>query len=230
MTEQAVNKTVNSLLFIAAVLIGYGTIYLIADQEPVLRDKSKNKITIIEEFDPALDIRSDVDTINPYFDEALYLKDYWITQPITFITVDYEYLGTYFITAYSDEETWSRMTASGEEVHYSDEWYIPSSCAIDRNYHSFYEEILVGDPDDPDNRRIYITEDTGSGVKGRWVDCFVETLEEVNSFPTRFDSVWSVSYEEHYMTARERRKTYEWFNDFIHCRSSWTGVPYRSDC
>lgn len=131
------------------------------------------------------------------------------------IIVEYEYLGTYFVTAYSDEETWSRMTASGEEVHYSDEWYEPTSAAIDRSYHSFGEILLVGDPDDPDNRKIYITEDTGSAVRGRHIDCFVETLEEVYSFETRYDSVYRVIYIDVSMTEEEREMIYDSINDYL---------------
>ena len=131
------------------------------------------------------------------------------------IIVEYEYLGTYFVTAYSDEETWCRWTASGEEVHYSDEWYEPTSAAIDLNYHSFGEILLVGDPDDPDNRKIYITEDTGSAVKGHHIDCFVESLEEVYSFDTRYDSVWRVTYIDTSMTEEERELIYDSIDDYL---------------
>jgi 3D (Asp-Asp-Asp) domain-containing protein len=44
--------------------------------------------------------------------------------------------------------------------------------------------------------KIYVTEDTGPGVKGRWVDCFVETMSEVNSWDTGWKSVYSVTFVE----------------------------------
>lgn len=147
----------------------------------------------------------------------------------TSIVLEFEYLGTYFITGYSDEETWSRMTASGEEVHYSEEWDEPTTCAIDRNYHSFGDILLVGDPDDPDNRKLYIAEDTGSAVKGHHVDCFVETMEEVNNFPTRYESVYLVTYIDLSMTEEERQAIYDSIDSYLHHRSAGGRVPDRDD-
>lgn len=147
----------------------------------------------------------------------------------TSIVLEFEYLGTYFITGYSDEETWSRMTASGEEVHYSEEWDDPTTCAIDRNYHSFGDILLVGDPDDPDNRKLYIAEDTGSAVKGHHVDCFVETMEEVNNFPTRYESVYLVTYIDLSMTEEERQAIYDSIDNYLHHRSAGGRVPDRDD-
>lgn len=147
----------------------------------------------------------------------------------TSIVLEFEYLGTYFITGYSDEETWSRMTASGEEVHFSEEWDEPTTCAIDRNYHSFGDILLVGDPDDPDNRKLYIAEDTGSAVKGHHVDCFVETMEEVNNFPTRYESVYLVTYIDLSMTEEERQALHDGIDSYLHHRSAGGRVPDRDD-
>lgn len=147
----------------------------------------------------------------------------------TSIVLEFEYLGTYFITGYSDEETYSRMTASGEEVHFSEEWDEPTTCAIDRNYHSFGDILLVGDPYDPDNRKLYIAEDTGSAVKGHHVDCFVETMEEVNNFPTRYESVYLVTYIDLSMTEEERQAIYDSIDNYLHHRSAGGRVPGRDD-
>ena len=147
----------------------------------------------------------------------------------TSIVLEFEYLGTYFITGYSDEETYCRITASGEEVHFSEEWDEPTTCAIDRNYHSFGDILLVGDPYDPDNRKLYIAEDTGSAVKGHHVDCFVETMEEVNNFPTRYESVYLVTYIDLSMTEEERQAIYDSIDSYLHHRSAGGGVPYRDD-
>lgn len=147
----------------------------------------------------------------------------------TSIVLEFEYLGTYFITGYSDEETYCRITASGEEVHYSEEWDEPTTCAIDRNYHSFGDILLVGDPYDPDNRKLYIAEDTGSAVKGHHVDCFVETMEEVNNFPTRYESVYLVTYIDLSMTEEERQAIYDSIDSYLHHRSAGGGVPDRDD-
>ena len=147
----------------------------------------------------------------------------------TSIVLEFEYLGTYFITGYSDEETYCRITASGEEVHFSEEWDEPTTCAIDRNYHSFGDILLVGDPYDPENRKLYIAEDTGSAVKGHHVDCFVETMEEVNNFPTRYESVYLVTYIDLSMTEEERQAIYDSIDNYLHHRSAGSRVPYRDD-
>lgn len=147
----------------------------------------------------------------------------------TSIVLEFEYLGTYFITGYSDEEAYCRITASGEEVHFSEEWDEPTTCAIDRNYHSFGDILLVGDPYDPDNRKLYIAEDTGSAVKGHHVDCFVETMEEVNNFPTRYESVYLVTYIDLSMTEEERQAIYDSIDNYLHHRSAGGRVPDRDD-
>ena len=127
---------------------------------------------------------------------------------ITYTTMEFEYVGRHFITAYCPSECgyngnnypvgWT--TSSGTICHYSDDWKEPTTCAIDRNFHKYGEIILIGDPYDPDNRKIYITEDTGPGVKGLWVDCFVETMSEVKSWNTRYDRVYNVTYVTHTTT------------------------------
>lgn len=121
---------------------------------------------------------------------------------ITYETMKFEYAGRHFITSYCPSECgyngsnypvgWT--TSSGTICHYSDDWKEPTTCAIDRNFHRYNEIILVGDPNDPDNRKIYKTEDTGPGVRGLWVDCFVLTYAEVQSWNTRYESVYNVSY------------------------------------
>ena len=130
---------------------------------------------------------------------------------IHYQTMEFEYVGRHFITAYCPEECgWNGSnypvgwrTSSDTICHYSSDWKEPTTCAIDRNVHKYGEVILVGDPYDPNNRKIYITEDTGPGVKGLWVDCFVETMSEVKSWNTRYDSVWNVTYVDHTITVGE---------------------------
>lgn len=224
MNESKIIEANNILFFLASVFIFNGLLAMAEGSEPSDLAKEFHSKEVIQ-----APIVNDEKFINPYISQAEAIRDYLFTMPMTITIPHYEYLGEYFITAYSDEETWSRMTASGEEVHYHDEWYVPSSCAIDRRYHSFYEVLLVGDPEDPDNRRTYISEDTGSAVLGHHIDCFVETMEEVNSFQTRWDSVWAVSYETKTISAKERRQTNEWLNDYLHHRSIGIGIPYRCD-
>jgi 3D (Asp-Asp-Asp) domain-containing protein len=114
-----------------------------------------------------------------------------------------EYLGKYFVTAYCPEECgWSWSTSSGATCHYSENPYEPTTCAIDRSVHGYNELLMI-------EGKIYITEDTGPGVRGHWVDCFVETMDEVKSWNTGYKSVYSVRFIQEYVTASERTEIHE---------------------
>lgn len=128
-----------------------------------------------------------------------------------YYTTEYEYIGRYFITAYSPEECgyngsnypagW--VTSSDTICHQSDDWKTPNTCAIDRDYHKYGEILLIGDPNNPDNRRTVITEDTGPGVQGHWIDVFVDSYDQVINWNTRYDNVYRVKYIEHEITIEE---------------------------
>ena len=132
------------------------------------------------------------------------------SMEIHYQTMEFEYVGRHFITAYCPEECgWSWSTSSGATCHWSSDWKTPTTCAIDLGYHKYGEVILIGNPKDPNNRKIYITEDTGPGVKGLWVDCFVETMDEVRRWNTRYDSVYKVIYVDNTITVAEIRHLQE---------------------
>ena len=138
------------------------------------------------------------------FNNILILNTIGNTE-IVYYTMEFEYIGRYFITAYSPEECgyngnnypsgW--VTASDTICHQSDDWETPNTCAIDRNYHKYGEILLVGDPYNPDNRQIVVTEDCGPGVKGHWIDMFVDSYDQVVNFNTRYDDVYRVKYVKH---------------------------------
>lgn len=115
------------------------------------------------------------------------------TSPITveYTFMEMEYICDGYITAYSDKETYCRTTASGAEVHYSDDPYEPTTVAIDRKYFSFGELFWI---DTGDGGRLYVAEDTGGAVKGYHWDVYRESLEEVNGFPTGRYPVYRVTY------------------------------------
>lgn len=113
----------------------------------------------------------------------------WVCKDVEYEYLVTEYIGEYFITAYCPEECgWSWSTSSGATCHYSDDPMEPTTCAIDRNYHGYGELLMI-------DGKLYITEDTGPGVKGHWIDCFVETMDEVVYFDTRWTSVYAAWYE-----------------------------------
>ena len=151
------------------------------------------------------------DMINMQKLNTLILQKQFLEAEFYYETMEFEYIGTYFITAYSPEECgyngsnypagW--VTASDTICHQSSDWTVPNTCAIDRSYHRYGEYLLVGDPDDPDNRQVMITEDCGPGVKGHWIDVFVDSYDQVVNWNTRYDSVYRVKYVGHYITGRE---------------------------
>lgn len=107
-------------------------------------------------------------------------------------------LGTYFITGYCACSRccgqWAHgETASGATVHRADEEHRltePTTAAIDPRLHKFGELIYV-----PSEDRVYICEDTGSGVKGKWLDCYQSDHSAVQSFNTRREELFSVSWK-----------------------------------
>lgn len=113
----------------------------------------------------------------------------------TVTIINKESLGWYFITSYCPAECGgSWQTASGETCHradWEDRLYEPTTCAIDRNVHSFGDLFYIEEFD-----RVFIAEDTGSAVLGKHLDLFYEDYDDVLSFPTGWYEVFSVSYEE----------------------------------
>ena len=115
------------------------------------------------------------------------------------VDIHYESLGYYYITAYCDCEKCcypsTGMTASGTYTHYADyenRYSEPTTCAIDRRYHRFGEHIYV-----PSEDRIYVTEDTGSAVKGNHIDIYFPNHSTVQYYGSHYEEVYSVSYTKH---------------------------------
>ena len=173
---------------------------------------------------------------NPTITSELELRNQWQSVDIFYTTIEFDYLGVFFITAYCPYECgyngenfprgWT--TSSGAICHYHDEWYEPTTCAIDRSILGYNEYLLVGDPYDPSNRKVYVTEDTGPGVRGKWIDCFVLTMDEVDYWPTRYETVYSVSYEDNILRKNERKEIHEWINNYLHDRSSCSWFDSRN--
>ncbi len=161
---------------------------------------------------------------NPYLTEEMYFRNAWQGLDISYTAMDTTYLGRYFITAYCPEEcggSWT--TSSGATCHQSSDWTEPNTVAIDRGYHKYGELLLIGDPKNPNNRQIVVTEDTGPGVRGHWCDVFVETMYQVETWNTRYDNVWRVSYNTHELDANSRREMHEMLHYLIHQPSELFG-------
>lgn len=121
-----------------------------------------------------------------------YLPNHHSTETITEMNIEYDYLGYYYCTAYSPQETGSWGTASGTTLHRADYEYRltePTTCAIDRNLHRFGDLFYI-----PAFDRVFVAEDTGSAVRGNHLDLGYTDLESVWSFPTGSYEVYSVDY------------------------------------
>lgn len=128
---------------------------------------------------------------------------------ITYTEIEYEYIGTYYITAYCPSECgWNGdpdnltgwYTASDTICHRADDdnrLIEPTTCAIDRRLHSFGDLFYIEEFD-----RVFVAEDTGSAVKGRHLDLFYEDYYDVVTFPTGYYTVYSVTYVEKTISAK----------------------------
>lgn len=217
MSESTLIKTINILLLFASVSMFYGLLSFFAFhfEEPDKKgfqtrvfgvDPQGQPIT--EPIEPPIGLVEYYRRQNAFWDG---MSDYVYQVP------HYEFIGYYFVTAYCPAECgyngsnyptgWT--TSSGAICHYSDKWNEPTTCAIDRSYHGFNEILCVGDPNDIGGHKLYITEDTGSAVKGAWIDCFVESMDEVRTWKTGYYPVYRVTYEEGITTSDEIRSEYE---------------------
>lgn len=92
-------------------------------------------------------------------------------------------IGRYYITAYSDLETGSKLTASGKKVH---EGTI-TTCAIDRKLHKFGTIFEI-------DGKLYIAEDTGGAVKGKHVDIFIHDMKKMSKYGSNHQEIYVVSF------------------------------------
>lgn len=192
--------TIDILLLISSTLVFYSALYILTEDRRKEIGKTVEK-EYIERPVPEEPVWEAVEL--QAVDEAYELRNRWENVEIVFETIELHYIGKYFVTAYCPEECGgSWMTSSGAICHYSTDNRVPTTCAIDRSLHGYNEIISI-------DGKLYITEDTGPGVKGAWVDCFVETMDEVRAWDTGYKSVYSVSYHNHKITGNERKERHE---------------------
>jgi 3D (Asp-Asp-Asp) domain-containing protein len=215
MNEEKLIKTVNSLLLFATVCIYYGLTYYVTEEHySHLKRKTAQKEEIISTptyFEPRKKL------VIP-FEECL--KNVKVPIYETYTAIETEYIGEYFVTAYCSEECgWSTTTSSGEECEYHEEWYIPTTAAIDLNYHRYGEYLMI-------ENKIYRTADTGPGVRGRWVDCYVPDMSSVYAWDTGWKSVHRVTFTEKQIKVKEVT-LYDYYNTDIYSHSFCGGSVCR---
>lgn len=118
--------------------------------------------------------------IKPY-----YLNDMMITVKTLKLTS----LGRYYLTAYCNCSrccTYANQpTASGVYPHYSEDFYTPTTCAIDRKLHKFGELFYI-----PSENRLFIAEDTGSAIQNNDIDLYFEDHSRVSSYGSHTEEIF----------------------------------------
>ena len=93
-------------------------------------------------------------------------------------------IGRYYITAYNDEETACKITASGIKCHEG----AVTTCAADvPKYFKFGDYIEV-------NGRLYRVEDTGSAVKKKHIDLFFDNYKDMVRYGSNYQTIYRVEF------------------------------------
>lgn len=227
MNESNLIKTVDFLLLLASACLFYGLLYYFTEEHVQATKGITGKAEVVQIPEPKdepknisnlFELRTEIDSLGIHYE-----------------TLETEYVGVCFITAYCPQELgfieysdgtdnfpkgW--LTASGEICHYSEDPFEPTTCAIDRNYFGFYELLMI-------DGKVYRTEDTGA-FRGLWVDVFRPDYESMTEHGSHYSEVYSIYYEEHFLSAKERKKQNEWFNDYLHYWRVGDRVPCRNYC
>ena len=95
-----------------------------------------------------------------------------------------EPIGKYYITAYNDEETACKITASGTTCH---EGTI-TTCAADVPKYFHFGDIIEVDG------RLFRVEDTGSAVKKRHIDLFFDSYSDMKKYGSNYQNIYRVSF------------------------------------
>jgi len=109
------------------------------------------------------------------------------------VTMEMESIGKYWVTNYCPAECGgSWMTSSGAKCHrasYENRLTEPTTVAVDLSYWPYGTLFYI-----PAFDRVFIAEDTGSGVKGKWLDLFYEDYSDVVNFPVGYYETYVIEY------------------------------------
>lgn len=191
MKEETLIKTIDTLLLTASALLLTAFSYL-PIVEPTREKALKERrctMPLLEEPVKAAKIP------NKAFLGIANLQTAWMNCPITYETIELEYITRGLITAYCNCSkccTYAgQRTASGVFPHYSDNNTEPTTCAIDPRYYRWGTLFLI-------DGKLYVAEDSGSAVLGAsHFDLYFDSHYEVSTFGTHYSNVYKVSYKTH---------------------------------
>lgn len=236
MKESTLIETVDALFVVTTLFLINGLSIYVSKEHSNRMTKPQHKQERFQvrerEPEPIIDYKRNLKGARDF-------KDKIDSLDVFIDSIEYKYIGTYFVTAYCPAECgyveyydgtdnfpkgW--MTASGTICHYSESNWEPTTCAIDRNYFGF-EEIIAIDFDG--TMKTYVTEDTGA-FRGKWIDCFVESMYEVQTWQTGYYPVYTVEFRTNIpINHFERKKRNEWFSDFNYSRCFGDRIYCRDD-
>jgi len=217
MEEKNLIKFVNSALSFATAFLFIGLVIFVYDKHlKYSKDmpcKAENVVSYIpEETKRVIYYNAALEGYYELLNEIVGLETYYCT-------VEGDYLGYFFITAYCPSECgyieysdgtdnfpcgWTTATDTicyrADEEHRLTE---PTTCAADPRY--FHVSAYDGDLFYlPDFSRVFQAQDTGSAVLGLHLDLFYESYFDVLNFPTGYYPVYSAEIITHTVSGRGR--------------------------
>ena len=217
MKEKNLIKFVNSALLFATAFILFGSLCYVYDKHLTYEKDMLGKEEHIVDYVP--DEMKRVVFYNEALDGYYELLNAYEGLDTYYHTIEGEYLGMFFITAYAPHECgyieyadgtdnfpcgWTTATDTicyrADEEHRLTE---PTTCAADPRY--FHVSAYDGDLFYlPDFSRVFQAQDTGSAVLGLHLDLFYEDYGDVLNFPTGYYPVYSAEIITHTASGRGR--------------------------
>ena len=169
------------------------------DPEPIEQPPQKLQVQLdmpdvqIPDVSYAFEVKANYEMAKIVIDSGNELFDTINSVPITVVYMELTDIGSYYVTNYCPAEcggSWA--TSSGATCHrasYENRITEPTTCAIDLSVNDYGDLFYI-----PAFDRVFIAEDTGSGVKGKWLDLFYVDYADVVSFPVGYYQIYSVEY------------------------------------
>lgn len=228
MEDKQLIKFVNSALSFATAFLFIGLVIFVYDKHLTYSKdmpcKAENVVSYIpEEAKRVIYYNAALEGYYELLNEIVGLETYYCT-------VEGDFLGYFFITAYapyecgyieyadgSDNFPCGWVTATDTICYRADEEHRLTeftTCAADPRF------FHVGAEDGqtfylPDFGRVFIAQDTGSAVLGNHLDLFYENYGDVLNFPTGYYPVYSAEIITHTVSGKDRMVRREIVSEYL---------------